>query len=183
MRIRLERRGLGLRIVFGPAATRPAARAAPTTRQLLPPLPRDQMVAAHGDLRVLLDRVPAARRVWPSLALLERVLGSGEAESVHRVEACVLRHAARCLDQLGGDSFSPGLVALRRRIELVLRRKHGDQPTHRAWMPLPPEATADYGDSLTDFIVIERFQFAGNGLGEQERAAHRSECPTPGLKA
>lgn len=175
MRIRLERRALGLRIVFEPAITRPAAPSKPTTRKLLPPLPSDQMFAAHCDLRVLLDRAPAARRVWPSLALLERVLGSGEAESIHRVEACVLRHAARCLDQLGDDSFSPGLVALRRRIELVLRRKHGDQPTHRAWMPLPSEATADYGDSLTDFIVIDRFQFAANGLGEQVRAAHATE--------
>jgi hypothetical protein len=118
-------------------------------------MPRGQIIAARGDLAAFLDRVPGARRVWPSLALLERVLESGAADGVHRVEACVLRHAARSLDG-AGDDLRPGLVVLRRRIELVLRRKHGDPPTH--WGRTPPVRERDpargFQDSLTEFIDI-----------------------------
>jgi len=160
MHLRLERRGFVLRVVLEAPAARPATRVSPTRRRGLPPMPGEHVYAAHGDLRALLDRAPGARRVWPSLALLERVLGSGGADSIHRVEACVLRHAARSLDRLGDDSFSPGLVVLRRRVELVLRRKHGDQPSHWAHMPPPSGARlrADHEDSLTDFIEIERLE-------------------------
>jgi hypothetical protein len=181
MHIRLERRAHGMRIVLEPARAPRAARASSVKRELLPPMPIDQMFAAHCDLSALLDRAPGARRVWPSLALLERVLGSGAAESIHRVEACVLRHAARCLDQLGDESFSPGLVVLRRRIEFVLRRKHGDRPTHQARVPGPSiaERGADFEDSLTDFIEIERLQFTRERLvlwvePEQPAASRRA---------
>jgi len=152
-----------------------AARNASMKRELLPPMPIDQMFEAHCDLSALLDRAPGARRVWPSLALLERVLGSGAAESIHGVEACVLRHAARCLDQLGDESFSPGLVVLRRRIEFVLRRKHGDRPTHQAQAlePSIAERIADFEDCLTDFIEIERLQFT------RERLAKRKQPEQP----
>jgi hypothetical protein len=121
-------------------------------------MPGTHASAARYELRVLLDQVPGARRVWPSLALLERVLGSESADNIHRVEAAVLRHAARALDQLGDDLFGPGLVVLRRRLELVLRRKHGDRPSHWATMP-PPQGAGDaerFGNSLTDYIELDR---------------------------
>jgi hypothetical protein len=177
MRIRLERRGfrLRLRLVVEPPAGHRPARVSPVRTAGLPPLPGDHAFAAHCDLRALLDRAPGARRVWPSLALLERVLGSGNADGIHRVEACVLRHAARSLDRLGADSFSPGLVVLRRRVELVLRRKHGDRPSHWAHMPPPAgvEFGAGFGDSVTDFVEIERLQFADGGPVPAGRRARR----------
>jgi len=123
-------------------------------------MPGAHASAARHELRVLLDHAPSARRVWPSLALLERVLGSGSADNIHRVEAAVLRHAARALDQLGDELFGPGLVVLRRRVELILRRKHGDRPSH--WTRTPPPAGADhaarFSDSLTDYIEIDQLK-------------------------
>jgi len=123
-------------------------------------MPGAHACAARHELRVLLDHAPSARRVWPSLALLERVLGSGCADNIHRVEAAVLRHAARALDQLGDELFGPGLVVLRRRVELILRRKHGDRPSH--WAKMPPPAGADrsarFGDSLTDYVEIDQLK-------------------------
>jgi hypothetical protein len=125
-------------------------------------MPGAHASAARYELSVLLDHVPGARRVWPSLALLERVLGSESADNIHRVEAAVLRHAARALDQLGDELFGPGLVVLRRRLELVLRRKHGDRPSH--WVKTPPPVGADhpgnFSDSLTDYIEMDRVQSA-----------------------
>jgi hypothetical protein len=156
-------------IEIGRPRTRAAARQAGgrgsrPRRAPLPPMPKGQVVAARGDLAAFLDRAPGARRVWPSLALLERVLASGAADGVHRVEACVLRHAARSLDR-AGDDLCPGLVVLRRRIELVLRRKYGDPPSH--WGRMPPAGAPDpargFQDSLTEFIDVEHFAQAANG--------------------
>jgi hypothetical protein len=178
-RFRVERHGLGLRIT----PDRPRARHAPRPasawqRDLLPPMPGHQVIAAQVDLRALLNRAPAARRVWPSLALLERVLGHGGFEGIHRVDACVLRHAAQSLDLMADHLFSPGLVMLRRRIELVLRRKHRDRPSHWARMSSP--AGGGRGDSaedtLTDFIDLDRYAF-----GAAARAAPRDKATAGGV--
>ncbi|MBW8758118.1 MAG: hypothetical protein JF586_10970 [Burkholderiales bacterium] len=158
--VRLRRSGLGWRLALEPAnawrATLPMPRS--VRRPPLPPMPGAHASAARHELRILLDHVPGARRVWPSLALLERVLGSECTDNIHRVEAAVLRHAARALDQLGDELFGPGLVVLRRRVELVLRRKHGDRPSH--WARMPPPVGADqaarFSDSLTDYIDMDR---------------------------
>jgi len=163
-RIRLRRSGLRWTLALEPAgAVRPAraaARPRASPRPRLPPMPGAHATAARHELRVLLDHAPSARRVWPSLALLERVLGSGSADNIHRVEAAVLRHAARSLDQLGDELFGPGLVVLRRRVELILRRKHGDRPSH--WTRLPPPAGVErpgrFGDSLTDYIEMDQLK-------------------------
>jgi hypothetical protein len=162
VRYQVERRGLRLRITQDPARARDDVRSiASRRRDLLPPMPGYQVIAAQVDLRALLNRAPAARRVWPSLALLERVLGNGGFEGIHRVDACVLRHAAQSLDLMADHLFSPGLVMLRRRIELVLRRKHRDQPTHWARIACPSgvrrSAAAD--DTLTDYIDLDRVVF------------------------
>jgi len=145
--VRLRRSGFRWRLTLEPAAARQPAPVLPsphpTRRPPLPPMPGAHATAARHELRVLLDHVPGARRVWPSLALLERVLSSECADNIHRVEAAVLRHAARSLDQLGDELFGPGLVVLRRRVELVLRRKHGDRPSHWARMPPPVGAEQD----------------------------------------
>jgi len=147
-------------------------------------MPGAHASAARYELRVLLDHVPGARRVWPSLALLERVLGSGSADNIHRVEAAVLRHAARALDQLGDELFGPGLVVLRRRLELVLRRKHGDRPSHWARTPPPVDAeqAGNFIDSLTDYIEMDREPF----VAAQPRDLAPREppwCRAPGARA
>jgi hypothetical protein len=147
-------------------------------------MPAAHALAARHELRVLLDHVPGTRRVWPSLALLERVLGSGSPDSIHRVEAAVLRHAARALDQLGDELFGPGLIVLRRRLELVLRRKHGDRPSHWTRMP-PPVGTrpaANFGDSLTDYIDMDRAPLGMQAADGPPSAGRRSGRP-PLVKA
>ncbi|HEY8975912.1 MAG TPA: hypothetical protein VIN75_16965 [Burkholderiaceae bacterium] len=177
-RIRLRRSGLAWRLALEPAGAPrqapPAPRPRPVRRPQLPPMPGAHASAARHELRVLLDHVAGARRVWPSLALLERVLGSDSADNIHRVEAAVLRHAARALDQLGDDLFGPGLVVLRRRVELVLRRKHGDRPSHWVRMPPPvgPEQAAAFGDSLTDYIEMDRVPLAATPARAGRRSAH-----------
>jgi len=182
--IRVRRSGLGWRLALEPAPARrpgpPRRRAGPVRRPPLPPMPGAHASAARHELQVLLDHVPGARRVWPSLALLERVLGSQSADNIHRVEAAVLRHAARALDQLGDELFGPGLVVLRRRVELVLRRKHGDRPSHWVRMPPPvgPEQAAAFGDSLTDYIEMDRVPPAASPA----RAGRRSMAPVRGDK-
>jgi hypothetical protein len=170
--VRLRRSGRGWRLALEPASawrpTLPMPRPRPARHPQLPPMPGAHASAARHELRILLDHVPGARRVWPSLALLERVLGSECTDNIHRVEAAVLRHAARALDQLGDDLFGPGLVVLRRRVELVLRRKHGDRPSHWARMPPPVGAdrAASFGDSLTDYIDMDRMPLvAGRATG------------------
>ncbi len=119
------------------------------------------VIAAHLDLRALLNQAPAARRVWPSLALLERMLCARGFEGIHRVDACVLRHAAQSLDMMAGPYLSPGLVVLRRRIELVLQRKYRDEPTHWARTPCPPGARRrmDSADTMTDYMDIDAMLF------------------------
>ena len=184
MHVRFERRGVRLHVALVPAPMRNIrVAAAPRTR--LPPMHDVHVMAAHDDLQALLDRAPAARRVWPSLALLERVLATGTTDSIHCVDACVLRHAARSLDQLGDESFSPGLVVLRRRVELVLRRKHGDSPTHWARMPRPAAAQPgrDFEYSLTDYVEFERFQFSTNEPAPLQRPAQRRASSGRSTKA
>jgi hypothetical protein len=76
----------------------------------------------------------------------------------------VLRHAAQSLDGLDIDQVGPGLVVLRRRIEQVLRRRHGDrhshapvvQPLERLASTLAPGALKDFSDSLTEFIDLDK---------------------------
>lgn len=176
-RFTLQLRGWRLRLVKEPAAVAaPVARHEPPRRaDPLPPMPGRQVIAAHLDLRAHLDRAPAARRIWPSLALLERVLGTGGFEGIHRVDACVLRHAAQSLDMVGDQYFSPGLVVLRRRIELVLRRKHLDEPTHWARTPGLAGARRRVGacDTLTDYIDLDRMMSSGSGHAGRPRRPAR----------
>src|SRR4051812_9778866 len=162
-RFTLQLHGWSLRLVREPAA-KSVARQGPQKRvHPLPPMPGRHVIAAHLDLRALLDRAPAARRIWPSLALLERVLCNGGFQGIPPVDARVPRPPARSLDMLGDQVFSPGLVVLRRRIELVLRRKHLDQPTH--WARTPGLARArrrlESSDTLTDYIDLDRMLFSG----------------------
>jgi hypothetical protein len=158
-RIALRRGRFGVRLVLEPAVrrARPLAVTPPRVpREAVPPMPAFQVRAARTDLAAILDAVPAARRVFPSLALLERALGTPGGDGIHRVEACVLRHAAQSLDQLGDDWFSPGLVVLRRRVELILRRRHGDAPTHSAQQSSPSPRHSDFMDTPTEFMDIDR---------------------------
>jgi hypothetical protein len=180
MNVRLQRSGSRWSVALEPVIARRPVRVMARPRQTrcppLPPMPGAHATAARHELRALLDHVPGARRVWPSLALLERVLHSQSADNIHRVEAAVLRHAARSLDQLGDDLYGPGLVVLRRRVELVLRRKHGDRPSH--WARTPPsigaERAASFGDSLTDYIELERAPLAASAGIAQRRGRHRA---------
>ena len=182
-RFQLQFHGWKLRLIKNaPAAVKAAVPRSPPRRQgTLPPLAGRQVIAAHLDLRALLNRAPAARRVWPSLALLERVLGTGGFEGIHSVDACVLRHAAQSLDLVGEQHFSPGLVVLRRRIELVLRRKHLDEPTHWARTPCPVGAQRriDPSDTMTDYIDLDWMLFS-TADAAAARPFRRRQVAAPG---
>jgi len=180
-RYTLQLHGWRLRLVKEPAAgATPVARPGPPQRvDPLPPMPGRQVIAALLDLRAHLDRAPAARRIWPSLALLERALGADGFDGIHRVDACVLRHAAQSLDMVGDQYFSPGLVVLRRRIELVLRRKHRDEPTHWARTPGLAGARRRMGacDTLTEYVDLDWMTFSSTAQAGHP-ARHRGRPRT-----
>ena len=181
--IRLERRGFDWHFVFGPAARKTSASSTSTstsTRRAVAPAPapvhrRDAMPAMTArevsevcaNLRAMLGGEVGHHPRLPSLALLERALGKNGERGIDDVPAAVLRHAAQALDAFDLDRFGPGLVLLRRRVEQVLRRRHGDRPTHtvhsqpdqptaRLAAAMAPGALKDFSDSLTEFIDIDR---------------------------
>ena len=181
--IRLERRGFDWHFVFGPAARKTSASSTSTstsTRRAVAPAPapvhrRDAMPAMTArevsevcaNLRAMLGGEVGHHPRLPSLALLERALGKNGERGIDDVPAAVLRHAAQALDAFDLDRYGPGLVLLRRRVEQVLRRRHGDRPTHtvhsqpdqptaRLAAAMAPGALKDFSDSLTEFIDIDR---------------------------
>jgi hypothetical protein len=155
-RMRLERRGFNLRIVPESAPSAPAGRPGPKARRrpdALPPMPGSELAEAHADLKAILDREPDARRKRPTLALLERALDKDCESGIDQIPAAVLRHAAQALDQLQDDCYSPGLVVLRRRVAVVLRRRHAglllqEAAAHDGRHP-------DFSNTLTEFVDLD----------------------------
>ncbi len=170
--IRLERRGLNWHFVLGPnprkAGQLRAGDSAPRRRSPaeLPSMTGREVSEVCANLRGMLGGEVGHHPRLPSLALLERALVKNGERGVDEVPAAVLRHAAQALDAFDLDRYGPGLVLLRRRIEQVLRRRHGDRPTHTASQPdqpterlaaaMAPGALKDFSDSLTEFIDIDR---------------------------
>jgi hypothetical protein len=170
--IRVERRGLNVRFVFDTkprqAGTRRAGESAPPRRSpaQLPSMTAREVSEVCANLRAMLGGEVGHHPRLPSLALLERALGKNGERGIDDVPAAVLRHAAQALDAFDLDRYGPGLVLLRRRIEQVLRRRHGDRPTHAASQPdqstarlaaaMAPGALKDFSDSMTEFIDIDR---------------------------
>lgn len=175
--IRLERRGLNWHFVLGPTTRKAGQRqvgqrhAGDTAQRRRSPAELPSMTSAEvsevcANLRAMLGGEVGHHPRLPSLALLERALGKNGERGVDEVPAAVLRHAAQALDAFDLDRYGPGLVLLRRRIEQVLRRRHGDRPSHAASQPdqpterlaaaMAPGALKDFSDSLTEFIDIDR---------------------------
>jgi hypothetical protein len=172
--IRLERRGFDWHFVFGPPKRKSAGaprvvEASPgkRDRDTMPSMTSNQVAEVCTHLRAMLGGEVGRHPRMPSLALLERALVKGGERGIDDVPAAVLRHAAQALDELDIDKYGPGLVLLRRRIEQVLRRRHGDrhtatghsqpdQTTERLAAAMAPGALKDFSDSLTEFIDIDR---------------------------
>jgi hypothetical protein len=147
--IRLERRGIDWHFVFEPLP-RPASRTAGVARSgeasarrrdAMPSMTSGQLAEVCANLRTMLGGDVGRHPRQPSLALLERALVKDGVRGIDDVPPAVLRHAAQTLDTVELDQYGPGLVVLRRRIEQVLRRRHGDRHTHESStqpMPLAP---------------------------------------------
>ena len=150
------------------AGTRRVSESAPRRRSPgeLPSMTTSEVAEVCANLRGMLGGEVGHHPRLPSLALLERALGKNGERGIDDVPAAVLRHAAQALDAFDLDRYGPGLVLLRRRIEQVLRRRHGDRHTHVASQPdqpterlaaaMAPGALKDFSDSMTEFIDIDR---------------------------
>ena len=113
------------------------------------------MQSAHLELVGLLDAWPGGRRMQPSLALIERTLDRDGGTGLDLVSPCVLAHAAASLDFVDPLRMGPGLVELRRRMGLLLRRLHGGESTLPESVDRASDGQRSFEDSLTELIELD----------------------------
>ncbi len=162
--IRLVRGRLVVEPLPRAEAAHPAGESYVHRRGEMPSMTTRQVAEVCANLRAVLGGEIGRHPRMPSLALLERTLLKDGERGIDDVPAAVLRHAAQLLDALELDQYGPGLVLLRRRIEQVLRRRHGDRPSREAVahavehvaQARGPDGGRDFSDSLTEFIDIDK---------------------------
>ncbi len=158
-RIRLVRQGFDFRIVIEPVASMTVALppAAPDVSEVsVPSVSPVRVIDAQNDLKAILDRHPAARSVWPSLALVERALGKHGGAGIVCLPAAVLRDAAPLIDLLVDDWGGSGVALLQEYVGLVLRTVHGDAPACNARHPEHRIEMQVQDASMSEFMEIDR---------------------------
>ena len=94
---------------------------------------------AHGELRRLLARQPAARIDMPHLAHLERTLAKHGSRALMKLPASVLQGALEQLERAQGDAPHAALAVLRTRlVETIALRSVTDTPSMRGVLWVPP---------------------------------------------
>ncbi|MBE7416398.1 MAG: hypothetical protein HS128_01405 [Ideonella sp.] len=113
--MKIRRKGLDLLLEFEPTRM-----AAPNCANLSR---GEALRLAHQALQTLLAQHPDARHVVPHLSALEHSLARHGSRALLSLQPRVLERAMAQLDAIEGDTRSEILVALRLRVEDVIRRR------------------------------------------------------------
>lgn len=136
----------------------PLSEAVPATVRGAPhPKDSERLADARNSLGRLLDGHAATRKVWPSLALVERALCKYGWAGIERMSPKVLHDAAMVLDRLTVDGCESGVVVLCERMMTTL----GIEPDREfiAGRRRQAERSAETQvreASLTEFMEVDR---------------------------
>ena len=108
-KLRVERRGLHIHLLFEPVQAVPETGATESRNG-------ETLRIAHAELRELLDRHGDTRHVLPHLSFVEQALAKSGSRAIDRVPLPVLEKALSQLENLIHDAPGDGLAELRRRL-------------------------------------------------------------------
>jgi hypothetical protein len=136
-------------------ATRMSTSAANSS--MLVPMDPERLSHACLSLRRILECHPAAPTIWPSIALVDRAVGTHGGSGIERLQPKVLQDAGRVLNRLMDELCEHGVVVLLERIDHVLRVVHGiTMPAETRWQAVRPAEIQVLESTITEFMEIDR---------------------------